>query len=144
MSEKTIIIPQWFKIVAFIAFVWNLLGVMAFVMQMMMTPEVIEKLPEAEQALYNNMPLWVTIAFACAVFGGALGSLFLILKKALATALFTVSLLGVLAQMFHSFFISNTFEVYGPGAMIMPLMVLIIAFVLLWLSLKAKNNQWLT
>ena len=32
-------LPGWFKVVAGLAVVWNLLGVMAYVMQAMMTPE---------------------------------------------------------------------------------------------------------
>ena len=44
-------IPSWFKIVAVVALVWNLLGVMAFVGQMMMTPEMVAELPQAEQDL---------------------------------------------------------------------------------------------
>jgi len=143
-TYEKISIPKWFTIVAVLAFVWNLMGVMAFVGQMMMTPKMIAELPQAEQALYASVPLWATIAFACAVFGGALGSLALLMKKKLAEPLFILSLAGVAVQMFHSFVISNSFEVFGPGGAIMPAMVVIIAIALVRLANKAKVNNWLT
>jgi len=141
-SENTV--PKWFNIVAILALVWNLMGVMAFVMQMMMTPEMIAELPQAEQDIYNSVPMWATIAFACAVFGGALGSLALLMKKSLAQPLLLLSLVGVLIQMFHSFVISNSFEVFGPGGAIMPVMVAVIAIALVRLASKANNNGWLS
>ena len=49
--------PRWFKVVVGLAFVWNLMGVAAFAWQVLITPEDIAKLPEIEQALYNNTPL---------------------------------------------------------------------------------------
>jgi len=140
-NEKTI--PKWFIPVAILAMVWNLMGVMAFISQVMMTPEMIAELPQAEQVFYTSLPLWATMAFACAVFGGAFGSLALLMKKMLAEPLLILSLVGVAVQMFHSFVISNSFEVFGPGGAIMPAMIVIIAIVLVRLTGKAKINGWL-
>ena len=136
-------LPKWFTIAAVLALIWNLMGVMAFVLQMQMTAEMIAKLPEAEQALYANIPLWATIAFAFAVFGGVFGSLALLMKKAAVQLFFMVSLVGVIMQMFHSFVISNSFEVFGPGGAIMPAMIVVIAIVLVRFTAKAKNNAWI-
>ena len=110
---------------------------------MTMTPEMLAELPQAEQDLYTSVPLWATIAFACAVFSGALGSLALLMKKALAQPFLILSLAGVAVQMFHSFVISNSFEVFGPGGAIMPVMVIVIAIALVRLAGKAKENAWL-
>ena len=65
--------PTWLKSVAWAALVWNLLGVIAFIMQLLMTPEMISKLPVDQQAAYSNTPLWSTLAFAVAVFAGTVG-----------------------------------------------------------------------
>lgn len=136
-------VPKWFIVTAVVAVIWNIMGVLAFISHMMITPEMIAELPKAEQDLYAATPMWATIAFACAVFGGALGSLFLSLKKTMALPLLLLSLIGVLVQMFHSFVISNSFEVYGPGGAVMPLMVIIIAILLVRLANAAKANAWL-
>ena len=139
---EIIAIPSWFNVAAILALVWNLLGVMAFISHMMMTPEMIAELPLAEQDLYATVPVWATAAFAVAVFAGALGSFALLIKKSFCYSLFVASLIGVIVQMFHSYFISNSYEVYGPGGTIMPIMVLVIAFVLVRFSAQGSNNNW--
>ncbi|MCO7222946.1 hypothetical protein [Pleionea sp. CnH1-48] len=133
----------WFWIISVIALLWNLAGVAAFVVQMSMTPEQMAALPEAHQELYRVMPAWVTIAFAVAVFGGAIGSLLLLLKKSLAKMILIASLAGVLAQMTYNFFLSNTFEVMGKQAMTMPIVVIIIALALVGFSHMSTNKGWL-
>ena len=135
--------PKWFNLAAIFALVWNLMGVLAFIGQITMTPEMIAELPQAEQALYASIPLWATIAFACAVFGGALGSLALLLKNPFAAPLFILSFVGVAVQMFHAFVLSNSFEVFGPGGTVMPMMVVVIAILLVYFAHKAKANNWL-
>lgn len=141
-EETTNKAPGWFMIVAILLLVWNLIGVMAYIMQVMMSPEALAALPEAKRELYANTPAWATAAFAVAVNGGALGCLFLVLKKNLAGVFLQLSLAGVLVQMYHAFFMSKSFEVFGPGGMIMPVMVMLIAIYLVTLAARAKRLKW--
>ncbi|GAC18155.1 hypothetical protein GARC_1175 [Paraglaciecola arctica BSs20135] len=119
------------------------MGAMAFIMQMTMTAEQIAALPEKQQMLYQDIPLWVNIAFGCAVFGGALGCIALVFKKAIALPILLISLIGVLVQMFHAFILTNSYEVFGPGGAIMPMLVIVIALFLVWLTINAKVKGWI-
>ena len=141
--NSTIKPATWFWIVSAIALVWNLMGVMAYLAQVTMSPEAMAALPENQRLLYQSTPSWATGAFAIAVWGGTLGCILLLLRKKLASLLLIVSLLGVLVQLYHSFFISNSFAVFGPGGMIMPGMVVVFGIFLIWFSRKAASNQWL-
>jgi len=143
MTVSTIL-PSWFKPIAIVSLVWNLMGVAAFIAQLLMTPEAIAALPQAEQELIANTPLLATIAFAFAVFGGAIGSMALLMKKSIAVAWFTFSLLGIAVQMFHAFFVLNSFAVFGPGGLIMPIMVIVWAIALLMIARNAKSEGWLS
>ena len=134
--------PGWFMLVAVVLFGWNLMGVAAYIMQAMMSPEALAALPDAQRQLYENTPAWATAAFAIAVHGGALGCLLLILKRNLAGLFLQLSLAAVLVQMFHAFFIGNSFEVFGPGGLLMPIMVVIVAILLVSLAAKAKMLRW--
>ncbi len=136
--------PMWFWIVSALALLWNLAGVMAYLGQAYMSIETLEQMSQAERLLYESQPAWVTGAFAVAVWGGALGCIALLLKKKWAKPVFIISLIGILVQMSHSFFMSNNFEVYGPGAMIMPIMVLIIGIALVLLANTAIKKGWLS
>ena len=144
MSEQsTNKLPTSFYIISGAALVWNLLGVMAYVMQVTMSQEAMNALPEAERMLLENAPVWATSAFAIAVNGGALGCLLLLLRQTWAFPVLVASLVGVLVQMYHSIFIADSIEVYGPGGMIMPAMILVIAIFLVWYSKYAKEKGWI-
>ena len=129
-------------VVSVVLLIWNLFGVMAYIAQVMMSPESLAALPEEQRQLYESTPAWATAAFAVAVNCGALGCLLLVLKRNLAGLLLQLSLAGVLVQMFHAFFMSKSFEVFGPGGMIMPVMVIVIAIYLVVLAAKAKTLRW--
>jgi hypothetical protein len=133
----------WFWVVSAIALVWNLMGVMAYMAQVMMSPEAIQALPENERALRASTPAWATSAFAIAVWGGTLGCIILLLRRKMATPILILSFVGILVQMSHAFFMSKSFEVYGPGGMVMPIMVLIFGAGLIWFSRKATANGWI-
>ncbi len=136
--------PKSFWIISIVALIWNLMGVSAYLMQAFMTDEAIKNLPETEQALHMDIPAWVTAAFAIAVFGGTLGCLGLLLRKKWARLVFLISLIGIIVQMIHNVFISNNMDVYGPGAVIMPIMVLIIGVYLIMYSKSAIKKSWIS
>lgn len=136
--------PTWFWIVSVIALIWNLMGCMAYLTQKMMTPEMLKAMPEAERIAMENMPAWATTAFAFAVWGGAVGSIFLLLRKRIAYITFIISFIGILVQFCYNFFIANTMEIYGPGALAMPIMVILFGGYLIYLANKAQNNNWIS
>lgn len=133
-----------FWVIGIVALIWNLMGVFAYLQQAYMTAEDLSALPIEEQALYENIPAWVTAAFALAVFGGALGCVLLLLRKKLATFVFIISFVSILAQMTYNLFMSKAMEVYGPGGMIMPVMVIVIGAYLIWYSKKMEAQGVLT
>ena len=134
--------PTWFMVVVAVLFAWNLLGVMSYLVEVTMDPVVIAELPNARLQLDITKPAWATAAFAVAVNGGALGCLLLLLKRNLAGLFLQVSLAGVLVHMFYTFFISESSEVFSPGNLVMPVMVVVIAVYLVILAAKAKANHW--
>jgi len=125
-----------FWIIGIVALIWNLMGVFAYLQQAYMTEEDLMALPVAEQALHENVPAWVTGAFAIAVFGGALGCILLLMRKKMASMVFLISLVGIIVQMSYNIFMSKAVDVYGPGDMIMPAMVILIGIFLFWYAKK--------
>ena len=118
--------PVWFWVISIIALLWYLMDMSAFYMRVFMTDDVMKAMPENQQHLYRNMPLWVNIVFAGEVFGGALGCVGLLLRKKWALPLFAVSILGVLSQTFHIYFLSDAISTMGTPAVVMPLVAILI------------------
>lgn len=144
MSEKKPSVPRSFWVIGGAALVWNLIGVMTYVMQVTMTEEALMALPEAERAIYQNMPAWATSAQAIAVTAGVLGCILLLLRSSWAVPVFLLSLAGVLMQMYHAFVIANAFEVLGPSSAVLPALVIGIAAALIWYARVAKEQRWIS
>ena len=143
MAENRKDVPRWFTITAVVAIIWNLLGVSAFIMQMLMTPEMLAQLPPEERALYESIPVWVTVAFAVAVFGGVLGSLGLVLRKVWSLLFLWLSLFAVLAQNAYGLLMSDVLAVRGPQALVMPSLVILVAILLVLMARNANTRHWL-
>lgn len=135
--------PVWFWIVGVLALAWNMVGVMAYIQQTTMTPEALQALPAAERALLTSIPAWVTAAFAAAVFGGAAGSLLLLLRSRIALPVLVLSLVGVIAQTGYTLFVSEALKVYGPGGLAMPLSILVVAVLLVFFARHAARRRWI-
>ncbi|MEW6996347.1 hypothetical protein AADZ86_01385 [Colwelliaceae bacterium BS250] len=138
-----LLIPKWFKVITSLAIVWNLMGVMAFFMGPAMNDSALSALTETERNLYLATPFWATAAFAIAVIVGFLGSIALLLRKLICKLLLVISLAAIIVQMFHAYFISNSWQVLGPEGAVLPIMIIIFAVYLVNSSFQAQHKGWL-
>ncbi len=139
MSESTNKPNTAFWVIAIVALIWNLMGVMAYLTRAFITEEMIAALPpEAQAEFLIEYPAWYTAAFALAVFGGALGALFLLLKKKFATSFFLVSALGAIAQ--HVYLFMNV----EMKDLVMPIMIIIVCLFLVWYSKDAAKKGFIS
>ena len=133
-----------FYVISSMALVWNLMGVFNYLGQVLMSDEVLASLPKDQQLFYQDVPAWVTAAFAVAVFSGTLGAVFLLLKKKVASTFFILSFVGIVTQMSYGLLLDEKTDNYGPLGLLMPLMIIAVGAYLIWYSKKAKENRWLS
>jgi len=98
---------------------------------------------EEQIKLITETPAWANGAFAIAVFGGVLGCILLLLRKKLAKTVFLLSLIGIVVQMYYNFFVIDSIAIYGPGATIMPIMIILFALYLIWYSKFCIKKNWI-
>jgi hypothetical protein len=137
-------VPKWFKPVAAVALLWNLIGCVAYLSDVTMTPDAVAQLPPAQQALYNSRPAWAVSATAVAVWAGALGCIGLFLRKRWARPVLAASLAGVVVQDLAIFLLSDAAALAGSAVYVLQTLVLVIAIALLMLARKASANGWLS
>ena len=141
MNAKNSTTTHWsFWLVSVIALIWNVLGIVNFFVQM--DPAVIAHYRETERVIVAGRPVWATAGFAVAVFGGAFGSLFLLLKNQVSYYLFVASLVGVMVTMIHSLGIGVDFSAGEIlGIILMPMLV---ALFLIWYVKFAEHKGWIS
>ena len=135
--------PTWFWVVSAIALLWNLFGVMNYLMQAFNQVALLESMDQAQREAFESIPAWATAAFAIAVFSGTIGCIGLLLRKKWARPLFIISLIAAVAQFIHWLFISNAVEAFGPSTYTMPVIVILIGLYLISFSKKGIAKGWL-
>jgi len=125
-----------FKLITIIAIIWNVFGVLSFLMHAFMTPETIATLPENQQEFMNNTPTWRTVCFGVATFGGLFASILLVLKNKLAIALFAISLIAIVLGDYYDIFMVKYYNDAEISGLVLPIIIVIIGVFLFWYSKK--------
>ena len=143
MSDKTTGRAHWsFWIIGLTGLIWNLMGCMNFIMQM--NADALASYSEAARTLVEDRPPWATMAFAVAVFGGALGCILLLARKSVSYYVFIASLLGVMVTMGHTINMAASISEVPVEIWVGTLMSLVVAAFLLWYSKRAERKGWLS
>ncbi len=136
--------PMWFWIVSVLALLWNLMGVYAYLMDAYMKDEMMASYSEAQKAIFETQPTWLTAAYAIGVFAGALGCIGLLIRKKWAKPVFVLSLLAVLARTLYYFFMTDATEVFDMiQGTILPIVVIIVSGLLIILARIAEERKWI-
>lgn len=137
--------PTSFWIVAAVALLWNLIGLILYYMQVTASDEMLSAAyGEAEFEFIKSIPAWATAGYATAVTFGVLGCILLLLRKAWAIPAFIISLIGIVVQDVYGFVIADAIGVFGSGALVLPVIVFVIAIALIIYSRNAKAKGWLS
>lgn len=136
--------PVWYWVIAGVALVWMLFGVMAWVSDLMMDEAALAQMSEAQRQLYEARPQWIFVLYAVAIFTGFAGAIALLLRKAWAVPAFAVSLIAVVVQFGYVFFGLRAIERLGAAQVLpFPLLIFAIGAFLLWFSMRARGKGWL-
>ena len=136
--------PMSFWLIGGIALIWNLFGMYIYVNQVTATPEGLAAGGYTPEQIDFMMaiPEWATSAFAIAVTTGVVACLFLLLRKALATVLFVISLAAVLVQNFYTFVLNDALSIFGPPPAVIQAVVIVVAAALIWYARHARSKGW--
>jgi hypothetical protein len=134
--------PTWFRVVAVIAVLWNLIGVWQYLTSVGVVPPMRE-LTADEAALVAGAPAWYTAAFAIAVFAGLAGAIGLVMSKAWARPVLIVSLVALVVQFTWWTLLSGAAETLGSSVYTAPAVVILVGILLVWLAGIGVKRGWL-
>lgn len=106
-------VPWHLWVIGVISLLWNAMGAMDFVMTQTKNETYMSSFTAEQLEFFYGFPVWVIGSWAVAVWGGVLGSLFLLLRRKFALHLFLASLLCMFATAIHNYGFSNGLEVAG-------------------------------
>jgi hypothetical protein len=114
-------------LVGIIGFLWNLMGVVSFMLTQMKVEAVMSRFPPQQRAYFESFPPWAVAFWAVGVFGGVLGCLLLLLKKRLAFHVLVASVIGSIGVNLGGLFLLGGMEVMretgGLGFTAVPIVI---------------------
>ena len=131
--------PRWMQISVVLLFVWNLVGIFAFISDLMLDPSTLD---QVQQDFRANFPLWTKVIYGLAVGLGTVGTFGLIRRKSWSKGVLVISLLCVIIQMYHSMFIAGAIEIFGSSIAILPTIVVLLSLCLVWIAQLYGRKGW--
>lgn len=131
MSE-TVKTPWHLWVVGILALLWNAGGAFDFVMTATRNAKYMGQFTQVQLDYFYNFPDWVVFAWAVAVAGAVIGSVFLLLRSAAAQWMFWLSLVGILITFGQNYFLSGVpmVDVMGPLALVFSVVIVIVTVAL--------------
>ena len=132
-----------FWVIAIVALLWNIMGLFQFIAATFMQDLISEGLSAKELDLMNNVPSWYTIAFGVSTIAGFLACVTMLARKKITVVLFLLSLIGVLISQGYWILGTDSMEVMGTQAVVMPIIVIVFSIFLYFYSKGAAKKGWL-
>ena len=138
--RDTIPVPGWFALAAVAAVLFEAFGAYSYVVHVTTDPN---SLAIDQRDLVLAMPLWMTVAYALAVWVGLAGALLLLLRRRLAAPLLLVSLLSAVVQFAALVIDPNLRNLVGTDELLVPFVIFIICYAIWHLARHAQRRGWL-
>ena len=132
--------PAWFVPAAIAAVLFEGFGAYSYVLHVTTDPN---SLPIDQRDLVMAMPIWMTGAYALAVWVGLAGALLLLMRRRLATPLLLVSLLAALVQFGALLVVPELRNLVGPDELLVPFVIMLVCYGIWHLARHAQKQGWL-
>ncbi|MFC0632298.1 hypothetical protein [Brevundimonas balnearis] len=125
--------PWHLWLVGVLAVLWNGFGAYDYIMTNTQGATYMASMgmTEAQIAYFNDMPTWMTAAWALGVWGAFAGSVLLLLRMKWAFHAFAISLLGLLGSWIYSL-TNDGFEIMGAAGLGMSAFITLVALALVY------------
>jgi hypothetical protein len=133
--------PVHLWIMGVIALVWNLIGAMDYVMTQMQNENYMSTFTPEQLDFFYSIPSWAVATWAIGVWGGVVGSVFLLIRNKLAVWIFIISLIAMTITSFQNYVLSNGLEVVGSAFSVIFTAIIFIVALCLCFYAKAMHKN---
>lgn len=133
-------VAGWYMPAAIASLLFMLLGCVSYVMHVTADPA---SLPLDQRSVYEAEPLWVTAAYAVAVWVGLIGTAMLVLRRKLAQPFLLVSLAAVLAWLAGLILVPALRETISANDLAVAIVVAAITWTIFWFARHSSQRGWL-
>lgn len=133
-------VPAWFWALAAGAILFEGAGAFLFANSLMLDPAT---LPLDQRAIYDATPQWMTIAWAVAIGTGLIGAVGLLLRRRFAEPALLLSVIAVAVQFSGIFLVRQLRELTPEDHLLVPVIILVLAYALWQAAKLSRRKGWL-
>ena len=133
-------VAGWYMIAAVASLLFMAFGCFAYVTHVTADPASI---PLDQRAAFEAEPVWVTAAYAIAVWVGLAGAVMLVMKRKLAQPLLLVSLLAVLVWLAGMVAVPALREAISANDLAVAIVIAAIVWTIFWFARHSRQRGWL-
>ena len=141
MNEAGNKAPMHLWIIGILAVLWNAIGAFDYTATQMQLEFYMGQFTAEQLEYFYGFPAWVDACWAVGVWGSLLGSLALLLRKALAAWLFGLAILGLAGSSFYNFVLSDGMAAMGDGATTFTAIIWVIALLLYFYAVAMAKRR---
>src|SRR5688572_15114881 len=133
-------LARWFWAGAVASLLFMAFGCLSYLFHVTLDPAT---LPLDQRAVFDALPMWMTVAFAIAVWVGLVGAVMLLLRRKLAEPLLLVSLVAATIQ-FSAYFLHPPLrDATPPAALATPIAIILLVWTIYWFARHSRQRGWL-
>ena len=130
MNENNGKAPLHLWIIGIVSLLWNAMGAFDYTATQLRLEFYMSNFSEEQLAYFYGFPAWAKAFWAIGVWASLLGSLFLLLRKALAAWLFGAAIIGLVGTSIYNFVLTDGAALMGDGAVAFSVVIWVIALLL--------------
>ena len=136
-------VPTWFRVVAIVLVLWELMGCFACYSQIRLGAAAMGPVDDWSLNYYAALPVWYNWVYVVATLGGLLGGLALVLRDKRALPLFWISLAAITVMFGYAFAATDLIAHKGLGQVLpFPLLIAAVGACSVWLANHAARKGW--
>ncbi len=133
--------PKHLWVVGILAVLWNAMGAWDYYATQTRNEAYMSGFTPEQLEFFYGFPTWVVAFWAIAVWGGLLGSVLLLMRKAWAVPVFLVSFVAMVITAFQNFVLSNGLEVMGDAVSLIFTVAIFLVSLGLYLYARAMRER---
>jgi hypothetical protein len=133
-------VAGWFLAAAIASLLFMGLGCVSFLMHVLANPST---MPLDQLAAFEAEPVWVTAAYAVAVWVGLAGAILLVMKRRLAEWALLVSLAAVLIWFAGLLLVTPLRDAMSANDLLVAIVVTALTWTVYWFARHSRQRGWL-
>ena len=126
--------PWHIWVVGILATLWNAGGAWNYTALKLQISSVLDQMTEPQIDFFMSMPAWATATWALAVWGAVIGSILILMRRAMAFPVLVISFVSMLITTVHNFLLADVpmTDIMPPGAALFSVAIFVVSLLLIW------------